>query len=161
MPDALPFGSRLNAVLLACLLVAGCSSVATPTTQSVTIRGEIFTLDLALDDATRFKGLSGRETIPDDGGMLFVFPVPRTLNFVMRDCPTPIDVIFLGPNGRIVAMHAMQPEPGVAEADLTRYSSKWDAQFALELKGGTIARLGIENGERIDLPLEDLKRLAH
>jgi len=146
--------------LLLCLLLIGCSTDTTPTTQRVTLRDRTFTLELALDDATRYKGLSGREAIAEDGGMLFVFPHARVLQFVMRDCPAPIDVIFLGPNGRIVALHAMRPEPGVAEADLARYSSKWDAQFAIEVKGGTIAQLGLEPGEAVALPLERLKRLA-
>lgn len=150
-------------LLLWLALAAGCSSNAAtsgPDTQRVTIGGRTFTLELALDEQTRFGGLSGRATIPDDGGMLFVFPHPRQLYFVMRDCPNPIDLIFLGPNGRIVSMHAMQPQPGVPESELTLYPSRYVSQFAIELKGGTLAQLGLEPGRRVELPLESLKARA-
>ncbi len=153
---------RLTILLLAALL-AGCTSSGTtarPTTQQVTIKGRTFTLDLALDPESRYKGLGGRKTIPDDGGMLFVFVNAQPLAFVMRDCPAPIDLIFLGPDGRVVAMHAMQPEPGVAEVDLKRYESRWNAQFAIELKGGTLEQLNLSVDDPIDLPLQELKALA-
>ncbi|MCC6679754.1 MAG: DUF192 domain-containing protein [Phycisphaeraceae bacterium] len=153
---------RLMFLLLA-ILLAGCTSngsTATPTAQTLTISGRTFTLDLALDPESRFKGLGGRKSIPDDGGMLFVFEHAQPLAFVMRDCPVPIDLIFLGPDGRVVAMHAMQPEPGVEEVDLKRYASRWNAQFAIELKGGTLEQLNLSVDDPIDLPVDELKALA-
>jgi uncharacterized membrane protein (UPF0127 family) len=56
-------------------------------------------------------------------------------------------------------MHAMQveSEPNTPEYRLKRYSSHYPAQFAIELKEGTIRRLGLAQGDRIDLPLEVLK----
>jgi hypothetical protein len=124
------------------------------------LNGERFTLELALDEAARSRGLSGRESIATDGGMLFVFPAAMELAFWMRECPAAIDVIFLGPSGRVVAMHAMQPEPGVPEHELTRYPSRWPAQFAIELKGGTLQRLDLAVGRRVELDTEALKTLA-
>src|SRR5690606_27892439 len=143
------------------LTFPGCASddPAAPT-QRVTLNGRTFELELALDDESRYRGLSGREHIPEDGGMLFVFPYAREVHFVMRDCPNPIDVVFLGPNGRVVSMHAMRPEPGVPESQLTRYASRWPVQFAIELRGGTLAELALEPGQRVDLPIEELKRRA-
>jgi uncharacterized membrane protein (UPF0127 family) len=136
--------------------------------EEVTIHGQTFTLDLAADNPTRMLGLGGRESIPENGGMLFVFPESRGLRFVMRDCPVPIDVMFLDPTGVVTAVHTMPPEEpqGPEETDfmyesrLAKYSSRFPAQFAIELKGGRIAELGVEPGDTIDLDLERLKRLA-
>ncbi len=134
--------------------------------ESVKIDGEWFQLELALDGETRYKGLSGRDHIEPDGGMLFVFPKPNDQRFVMRDCLVPIDIIYLDPAGRITAMHHMPVEPprdpetepvtGVGATDkyeqrLKRYPSRYPAQFVIELAGGTLERLDLSEGELIDL----------
>ena len=136
--------------------------------EVVKIKGKTFTLDLAADNPTRMLGLGGREVIPEDGGMLFVFPESRGLRFVMRDCPVAIDVAFLDPEGVVTAVHHMPPEEpqGPEETDmlyenrLAKYSSRFAAQFAIELKGGKMEELGIKAGDKIDLDLARLKRLA-
>ena len=154
------------ALLLALMLAtpAACTSNAPDhahQTQTVQIDGQQFNLELALTPQQRQQGLSDREHIPDDGGMLFVFPDVARRQFVMRRCLVPIDIIFLGPNGRIVAMHQMAVEPyDLPEEQLTRYSSHYPAQFAIELQGGMLDQLTVGLGDRIDLPLESLKRRA-
>ena len=129
-------------------------------TTTMNIDGQAFTLELALTPEARFKGLSDRDHIAADGGMLFVFPNVAVRQFVMRRCPNPIDIIFLGPGGRIVAMHAMKPEPNTPEGQLHLYSSDWPAQFAIELKGGTLERMHLKPGDKIDFAWDDVARLA-
>lgn len=147
----------------------GCESTppAPPGYERVTIDGRTFTLELALDNPTRTKGLSGRTEIDPEGGMLFVFPYAEKRQFVMRDCPVPIDIIFLDGTGRVTATHAMAVEPRepgetdqVYERRLKRYSSRFAAQFAIELAGGTLAGLSVEPNQLIELDVERLKGLA-
>jgi uncharacterized membrane protein (UPF0127 family) len=166
----------LIAAVLLLLLPIGCDEDAGAGVESVKIGGQWFHLELATDPTTRTKGLSGRTFIEPDGGMLFVFPQPRRLNFVMRDCPVPIDIIFLDASGRVVAKHAMEPEeprkadeglPGQFNANtkkyedrLKKYPSRLGSQFVIELAGGTLEGLTLEQGQRIDLDLDRLKELA-
>jgi uncharacterized membrane protein (UPF0127 family) len=156
--------TRLTPVLGLVLLLIGCAAQSPPaagSTQHVEIGGRAFTLELALDDQARRQGLSDRQEIAGDGGMLFVFPEPRRLQFVMRRCLTPIDIVFLGPSGRIVALHAMRVEPyDTPEHALRRYDSGWPAQFAIELRGGTLAQMDLKPGDPIALPLQPLKAAA-
>ncbi|MEX2672916.1 MAG: DUF192 domain-containing protein [Phycisphaeraceae bacterium] len=151
------------------LMASGCSSAesetATPQTglptQEVEIAGQVFALELAMDDAARHRGLSDRKSIAEDSGMLFVFPEARRLTFVMRDCLVPIDLIYLDGAGRIVRLHAMEVEPyGRADWLLTPYRSGEPAQFAVELQGGMIEALGLRRGQRINLPADELKTRA-
>lgn len=97
------------------------STPANPTlpTEKVSLGGKTFKLEVANTQETRFHGLSGRTTIAPDGGMLFVFTARNVdvHGFVMRDCPVPIDIIYLDPAGRIVSMHKMTPEPPRTEAE--------------------------------------------
>jgi uncharacterized membrane protein (UPF0127 family) len=157
---------RCAAVLLLGVMMAGTGchpqqADSGERTQAVTLAGEHFTLDLALDDQARFHGLSDVKDIPEHGGMLFVFAEPQQLNFVMRKCLVPIDLIYLGPGGRIVSTHKMAVVPyDTPEEQLKWYSSGWPAQFVLELRQGSIDRLKLKTGQKIDLPLAQLKARA-
>jgi uncharacterized membrane protein (UPF0127 family) len=173
----------IGAAAVTVFTLRGCDETATGDTALVRIGGKPFHLELALDDKTRFQGLSGRAHIEPDGGKLFVFPRPIDTGFVMRDCPIPIDVIYVDPTGRIVAMHEMQPEPPRTEAEkklsppypnapewnwtnedyegrMKRYPSRHAAQFVIELAGGTYRTLGIKEADKVDLDIDGLKRRA-
>lgn len=151
-----------------CVVAPGCDQQASRSVGSVKLGGKWFHLEISADNATRVKGLSGREFIEPDGGMLFAFPRPSTQQFVMRDCPIPIDIIFLDGSGRITAMHAMVPEEprregesdGDYEERLKRYPSRFAAQFAIELAGGTLPSLGLKDGDQVDLDVAALKAMA-
>ena len=148
------------------LLVAACGAPE-PTAAAagkrevafVSIGGETFTLELALDPATRQRGLSGRGELARHEGMLFVLPTPRPFAMVMRDCPAPIDVAFLDADGRVVAVHEMAVEPPRApgetpmayEARLPLYPSGEPVQFAIETAGGRLREVGLAPGSRLPL----------
>lgn len=143
--------------------------------ETVTIDGRAFHLELAADMQSRYQGLSGRTEIAEDGGMLFVFPRQEVRGFVMRDCPIPIDIIFLDGSGRVTATHMMKVEPPrdpaagegepgetneIYDRRLKGYSSTFAAQFVIELAGGTLEEITVEEGDKIKLDYERLKRLA-
>lgn len=172
-------GLTLAALTLTLLAPTGCGKAPprseSANIESVEITGEWFQLELALDNETRFKGLSGREHIEPDGGMLFVFPRAVSQKFVMRDCFTDIDIIYLAPTGRIIAMHHMPIEPprdpeteplntqGISpkyEDRLKKYPSRYAAQFVIELAGGTLERLNLAEGDLIELDMDGLKARA-
>ena len=159
---------------------AGCEgqSAKTPATNTapkdttVTIAGKSFTLETAFTPSKQQKGLSGRTDIPSDGGMIFVFPFAQERYFVMRDCPVPIDIVFLDAKMKVTAQHEMLPETPRSEAEkvlgangsneeyearLKRYHSKFPAMYVLEFKGGTIKGLGLKDGQKIEID-PDLKK---
>lgn len=154
----------------------GCDEQTQRDVERVSIGGKTFFLEVSDTNAERLRGLSERTEIAPDGGMLFVFPDNQVAvqRFVMRDCPIDIDIIYLDPNGRVVATHQMKAEAprgegeGEAgstnntayEARLKRYSSRFPSQFVIELKGGTLPSLDIEEGQEIKLDLKRLKDQA-
>lgn len=169
-PVILILGS-LTAVLLH---VAGCrngdggAGGTSPATETVTIDGRTFELEIAADAAAIQRGLMHRETIPDGTGMLFIFPDAQPRGFWMKNCLTDIDIIFLDPGGRVTATHHMKAEP-LRRADetvleyegrLKTYPSRWPAQFAIELPPGTLDQLNVRFEDKIDLDLDRLKALA-
>lgn len=169
----------MGLVLTGCATMPGCREPAAPEGfERVRVDGRTFNLELAETGPKRERGLGGREHIPEDGGMLFVFPDAAPRVFVMRDCLVPIDIIFLDAMGRVVAMHQMTvepPEPQRREGEsardyqarraeyefrLRKYPSGYAAQFAIEIAGGLLDELNVHMGDQIRLDLDRLKSLA-
>jgi uncharacterized membrane protein (UPF0127 family) len=153
----------------AILCAAACAAAEErPELVWIPLGGETFSLELALDDETRHRGLSGRKVIPRRGGMLFVLPSPRPFAMVMRDCPGAIDVAFLDARGSVVEIHEMRPEAprrkdesrGAYEARLRVYPSPVPVQFAIEVGGGRLREVGVEVGDRIPLDTAGLVERA-
>ncbi|MFG0305322.1 MAG: DUF192 domain-containing protein [Phycisphaerales bacterium JB040] len=157
--------------LPACVKLSGCAEPmpeVAPATMKVTISGKTYTLELALDDATRTKGLGQRTELAPDAGMLFSFPRSDERYFVMRDCFIPLDIIFLDATGNVTATHHMPIEPPRGEGEgevgdylnrayasrLKRYGSRYAAKYAIEIPGGALEELDVKPGDRIDLDTE-------
>ena len=174
-------GRRVTAT---CLLLAvaltirggpGPAAITTPEVPpagvprvEVELGGARFLLEVADDQESRHVGLSGRQHLPPRGGMLFVYPTPQPLSFVMRDCPNPLDLAFLGPEGEVLGVEHMEPEAPRGpdetaeqyEARLPRYDSPGPAQFAIEIAGGRLRDLGVGAGDRARFEHEALVRIA-
>ena len=110
------------------------------------VAGQDFTVELAITADERRRGLSGRESLPPDAGMLFVFEGERVLSFWMKDTLIPLDILFIDGERRIVDIHTMPPQPGVTDAELAVYRSSEPAMYALEVNAGVAAELGLELG---------------
>lgn len=136
--------------------------------EYVTIKGELFALEVAANEEARAHGLMERPEIAPDGGMLFVFPREEVHTFWMAHTLAELDIVFLDRAGRVTAFHTMRPEAPQGEIEtewhyhqrLKRYSSKTPAQFAIEFKAGALSLLKLEVGDALSLDVERLARLA-
>jgi uncharacterized protein len=54
-------------------------------------------------------GLMGRQSLPTDSGMLFVFPAGETVGFWMKDTPLPLSIAFIDAAGKVLSVQDMQP----------------------------------------------------
>jgi uncharacterized membrane protein (UPF0127 family) len=143
-----------------------------PQYERVVIGKHEFNLELALDDASRARGLMHRDHIDEHGGMLFVFPDSKVTrqSFWMKNCLVDMDIIYLDRSGRVTATHRMKAQPpqradesdAVYEARMSRsaYPSGYPAQFAIELRSGWLDQLNLKVEDRIELDVSRLKALA-
>jgi len=80
----------------------------------------------------RYLGLSDAESLPEDGGMLFVYDAPReSLTFVMRRMDFGIDIVYADADGTITRIHNA-PAPGPDE-DGTQQRYPGSGQYVLEV----------------------------
>jgi hypothetical protein len=136
-------------LLVAAALSSGCENRRKePPPASVRIGGRTWTVELATTRQQRYAGLSGRTSLQPDKGMLFIYPQPAVMKFCMRGCSIPIDIVYIGADGRVLNVYEMQVEPGLS--GLAEYSSHLPARYALELAGGTIRQAGIKVGDAVE-----------
>src|SRR5690554_5428843 len=105
-----------------------------------------FNLELAISPDEHEKGLMFRRELPDDWGMLFIYPSDGKRSFWMQNTYIALDMLFIDASGEIVHI--------IAEAEpLTRTprTSPHLARYVLELRGGRAAEAGIAVGQRVTL----------
>jgi uncharacterized protein len=108
-----------------------------------------FNVEVARTTAQQERGLMFRTNIPADGGMIFTpYPAagggPRVASFWMKNTPTPLDIIFIRPNGTIAAI-AVNAVP----YSETPAKSGEPVSAVLEINGGKSAELGIAPGDKV------------
>ena len=90
-----------------------------------------------------------RTDIPQNGGMLFApYPPeggpPRAANFWMKNTPSPLDILFIRPDGTIARI----AENTVPQSEAPIPSGE-PVSAVLELRGGRALDLGIAEGDRV------------
>lgn len=103
-----------------------------------------FDIELALTSEQRAQGLMYRQRLPAEAGMLFLYPAARPVSMWMKNTVIPLDMLFIGDDGRILQI-AERTIPG----STATISSLQPARAVLELNGGTAARLKIQVGDRV------------
>ena len=143
-------------------LLSGCHSAPPPGTFQVHVNGHSFYVELANTPQLLKQGLTGRQHLQPDRGMLFVFPHPiEKATMWMKGCKIPLDVLFFDSNKRLINSHTMAiPSPKQTDETLPTYSSDKPANYALELPAGTTSRLRIKPAAAITFSPELLKALA-
>ena len=103
-----------------------------------------FTVEIALSDRQQEQGLMFRRSLAPDAGMLFDYKSPTQITMWMKNTFIPLDMIFIGADGRIVRI-AERTVPQSAEI----IPSGAPARAVLEVNGGTAQRLGIKVGDKV------------
>ncbi len=131
---------------------AATAAKSVPVTVSGAGGRHVFRAEVARTPAEQQRGLMYRTDLKPDDAMLFApYPPeggpPRVASFWMKNTPTPLDIVFIRPDGTIARI-AENTVP-FSEAPVT--SGEPDSAV-LELVGGRAAELGIGEGDKVDWP---------
>ncbi len=145
-------GRMLRGLAVTILLLAvAFPALALETFQKSSLRVETaaggkfrFDVELAVTPAQQMQGLMFRDAMPADAGMLFIYDRVQPASFWMKNTLIPLDMLFIGADGRIVNIH----ERAVPQS-LDSVNSDGPVKAILELNGGMSARLGIHPGDRV------------
>jgi uncharacterized membrane protein (UPF0127 family) len=106
------------------------------------------TYEVVTTSAEQQQGLSDRSVVPDNYGMLFVFPMDSNPGFWMKDMLVPLDMTWLTDNGTIVSINRDVLPSSYPYA----YYSPQPIKYVIETKAGFAAEKGWHVGEHIQLP---------
>lgn len=110
----------------------------------LTINKHVLTAEVADNDANRTQGLMHRRMLPENRGMLFVFPNIAFHGMWMMNTHIPLSVAFIDDAGVIINIEDMQPHTRDA------HSAAKPARYALEMNLGWFRKRGIKPGSRIE-----------
>lgn len=137
--------SSIAAVILTAAMLA-VSSVK-PQQSVVLLGGEEIVVTKADTPALHEQGLSGREKLGHNEGMLFVFTESRPYGFWMKDMHFAIDIIWFDENHRIVDMWEHADPVSYPEV----FTPRTSAQFVLEVPAGFFAGHNLKVGDSFEI----------
>jgi uncharacterized membrane protein (UPF0127 family) len=135
--------------LLITILV--CSS-CTAQDPYVVLKGQRFLVELAETSDKQALGMMFRDHLPDDHGMLFLFPVESRRSFWMKNTRIPLDILYFDANRQLLNV-AANARP-CRSRNCPRYLSAGPAKYVLELNGGKAAELGVRPGDELELHID-------
>lgn len=106
-----------------------------------------FSVSIADTVPERSQGLMNVPAMPTMTGMLFVYDSPHAASFWMHNTLISLDMLFAGPDGTILSIHA-----NANPQDDTSILGGDGIQYVLEINGGLAARLGITVGDVLQHP---------
>ena len=86
--------------------------------------------------------------MPEDQGMLFVYPAEAPRTYTMANTLIPLSIAFIDSKRRIIDIQDMKP----LDDEAPGYDSAEPAQYALEVNRGFFEKRGVKVGDRIELP---------
>lgn len=136
---------KLPIILLCLLTLTACASDE----PYVMLEGERFYVDIADDIPEQTRGLMFVEEMPDNQGMLFVFPNMRPRSFWMKNTRIPLDIFYFDDDLELVSV-AKNARP-CRVSNCPSYPSTGPAQYVLELNAGKADELGAAAGSLLSL----------
>jgi uncharacterized membrane protein (UPF0127 family) len=139
-------------------LTVGCAKIETQNapqnlsseTKHMRIGNTTLTVEVARTEAEHERGLSYRESLEQDRGMLFVFPQKQVPMFWMKAMQFDLDFIWIA-NNRVVEITERVPKPDRQTPDdkLIRYSPATAVDSVLEVNSGFIQQHRITIGDAV------------
>jgi uncharacterized membrane protein (UPF0127 family) len=126
---------------------------------NVSINNYTLMTDLSITDEQIIKGLSIKDSLKENEGMLFILNPSSRRGFWMKDMKFPIDVIWLNENKEIVHIKKSL-EPCVSNCPV--YYPDRESKYVLETVAGFANKQNLRVGDKVFFELQkDLVNMRH
>jgi len=115
-------------------------------TKYVKIGGEIIKVDLALTPTEQENGLSFRENLKNDEGMLFIFDNVGIYPFWMKDMFFPIDIIWINEDLRVISIK----ENVTPESFPEIFTPNKNSKYVLEVNALFLEKKNLKEGDKVE-----------
>jgi uncharacterized membrane protein (UPF0127 family) len=117
----------------------------------VTIHEKTYAIEIADDENERAIGLSNRQSLAENAGMLFIFEQSDQYGFWMKDTLIPLDIIWISEEKNIVHIEK-NVQPGTYP---TTYGPDEDALYVLELAAGESEKNFFAEGDAVSISIAE------
>ena len=114
--------------------------------STIKVNDVIINIELADTQEKRSRGLSGRVTLPESNGMLFLFGKSGFYSFWMKDMQFPLDIIWIDKNYRIADITKNIPPDSFPQA----FQPREPVQYVLEVNAGFAEKNNITIADAVD-----------
>lgn len=111
--------------------------------MKIKIKKNEIDVEVSSNDSSRALGLMHRVMLPENSGMLFVFPASEYRSFWMKNTYIPLSIAYIDKDDRILEIKDMIPHDAVS------VSSSKPAVYALEMNIGWFERNSIVPGDKV------------
>lgn len=137
--------------LLCMLMLVACTACASGE-SSVELGGKSFSVEIADTQEKQALGLMFRDSMPDDAGMIFIFPNEAPRSFWMKNTRIPLDIMYFDKDLKMVSISADTLPCRVSRCP--SYPSSKPAMYVLELNAGKASELGVGPGDKLTIELD-------
>jgi uncharacterized membrane protein (UPF0127 family) len=121
--------------------------------SKISINSATFKVELAKTQKEQEIGLSGRTSLPDTQGMLFLYDKPTYNNFWMRGMKFPLDMIFIVDN-KVVHVYENLTPAAKDDDNPPQWGSDVMADKVLEINAGLSRKNDIKTGDTVTIELK-------
>lgn len=118
-------------------------------TTLVSLGGVNVTASLSTTPDSQSKGLSIKDSLNENEGMLFIFESPQKYSFWMKDMKFPIDIIWINSTGKIVHIEK-NLSPCYLLLPCPSYAPKNDSLYVLEVVSNFTNKFGVSVGDSVE-----------
>lgn len=123
--------------------------------KTITIENKDIEIEVAKTNEERAKGLSNREKLNENSGMLFVFDKDSRPTFWMKDTKIALDIIWINDDKIVGIEKNVKPEPNKKDSELKKFYSPTKVDYVLEVNAGFSEKNNIKTGSTVQ-KLSDL-----
>jgi uncharacterized protein len=140
--------NRMFALFLSLVVISACSAseqeqAVTFPQATINIADITRAVQLADTPQLRERGLMFQQSA--EAGMLLLYPEPRLISLWMRNTDLKLDVAFIDPQWRVMAIRQLHP------LDETPVSAPSAALAALEMPRGWFTEHNIQTGDKLTI----------
>ena len=139
------FLKSFSIVIIFFILIIYFSQKNPANIKIVTIAGQSIVVDIADTPQSQERGLSFRNNLAENEGMLFVFNLPGEYYFWMKDMNFPIDIIWLDSDRKVVYIK----KDARPELFPESYAPELDAKYVLEVVSGFSDKNNLKIGDEV------------
>lgn len=136
----------LLAGLIFCLIFLNKTENIATTKDYIKINNTVLNLIISDTQPLRELGLSGRNSLENDVGMIFIFPLEDYYGFWMKDMNFPIDILWID-NNKIIVDELSNVSPSTFPKV---FRPKQKSLYVLETNAGFFEKNAIQIGDKVE-----------